>query len=230
MSIFVHYSSGVRKTYPNSLRRHAADLSKLTRNYSLPASVCFVTYNTRKKLSNLEILSSRCNLHIVNLAKGLRSFNWRIKFDLVANFAASCNSEYILALDAYDMLIYSDPRNIVDFLSHYGCELLFCNTHYNHPRSKRCGDFERSVSSAKTCHLSAGGYFGRTSVIRELVESVKARSSRTPGKRFDDQMAWRWAHISAFPAMRVDDQGIAMSIFTPEIHRPIIASICGREQ
>ncbi len=134
----------------------------------------------------------------------------RYKLSLLVDWLASgaCRSEYLLCLDADDILFVNDPRLILERFRASGCDLLFGATCADAPPSPECWAFECSVEEyldPQHAHLNAGGFLGRAKVIGELAREILDRPEMCATPRgFSDQLGWRHMHRLHYPRVKID--------------------------
>ena len=203
-----------RHVWAQACRRFFAD-DALRGRFADPEDLTIVTYNTY----GTELLLERClrrlglRRHVV-LGRDVEQWQWIHKIALVAEHLdrAQDTTEYVMCLDGDDVLVIEDPAIALDRFRESGCELLFCGTRGDQPRSPECWDFENSVSEyadPRHRHLNAGAYIGRTEFVRDrLREILAAHAAAEPWcfsrYGFDDQLAWRHMHKRHYPDIKID--------------------------
>ena len=149
-----------------------------------------------------------------------------IKLKLVLNHLQNhCSAEYVLHLDAADVLVAADPSVILErFLSEFDCDGLFNSEKKSYPASDNSDghdltleevekialieEFERSHSNSIFCHLNTGCYIGRRDYLIELLRSAIELEASIPNPklRYNDQFLIRERYQTHFPNLQIDDK------------------------
>ena len=182
--------------------------------FSKPDNLTLVTYNNYKR----SVLIEKCyeaygiNDYVV-LGKEIVQWNWSGKIRPVLDYLESgkCLSEYIVATDSDDVLMVSNPANIIDLFESYSCDVLFCNTFVDYPPNKPYREFEmlKYYTHPFHAHLSAGGYIARRGALIEFLRKIALAYEEKSewameGESFNDQLAWRHLHYQYYPRIKVD--------------------------
>jgi anthranilate synthase component II len=205
-------SNPFRHVWDEACRRFFADAA-LRDGFSDRDDLTIVTYATTKH----EVLLERC-LRSLRLRRpvvfGRQLEHWqRIhKISLLVDYLERIPvPEYIMCLNG-DALLVGDPAAALERFRELGCEMLFCGSRGELPRSPECWEFENEVSEVPDAwhrHLGAGAYMGRTAFVRQrLREILAAYGARAPwcfsSSGFDDQLAWSHLHSRHHPDIRID--------------------------
>jgi anthranilate synthase/aminodeoxychorismate synthase-like glutamine amidotransferase len=202
-----------RHVWAEACRRFFADAA-LGGGFSDGNDLTIVAYNTSTDELLLEACLRRLGLRRpVVLGRQLERWQAIHKISLLAEYLDRTHaSEYIMCLDGDGALVVGDPALALERFRELDCEMLFCGSRGERPRSPDCWEFENEVSEVPDPwhrHLSAGAYIGRSAFVRErLREILAAHAARDPWcfspSGFDDQLAWSHMHIRHHPDIRID--------------------------
>ncbi len=146
---------------------------------------------------------------------GQRIIDWKnvYKLNLVLDYLKTrCKTEYVLHLDATDVLLVDDPQILLDrFLQYYNCGVLFNAEVHCHPNddfSHEAKLFEEKTYSQKHRHLNSGCYIGRKDAIIKVLQEAIAILPRSYGGNSkinqDDQRIVRIVHKNLYPLIQID--------------------------
>lgn len=208
MPMLLHCPSGTSRA-----ARHAF-FRRLVPYYSCNWEPCdgklveVITYNNGKVPFAVEAQLEKMGVHYHVLAKDVHPWRFSAKILPVLKYLESgaVRGPYILLIDGNDTVFTRSPteQEIATGIAAYApSKVLFCSTPANWPPNKRCRDFELSLYPKPNCHLSTGAYTGDIdTVIEGLRWIVNRMASR--GNAFDDQLAWRKAHLLSLISIGVD--------------------------
>ena len=128
-------------------------------------------------------------------------------------------AEYVLHLDARDVLLVDDPKIILDrFTTHFSCDILFNAEKISYPglyhglapedqpKIKRIEQFEASNYPGPFSHLNSGCFIGQRTAIIEMLEEAVAQEGFLVSFPNDDQGIIRDMHRKWYPRIQIDDQ------------------------
>jgi len=200
----IHSNGGIGsplwKYLLDTFKRH-----KAPNRVKMPEDMSIVTWNTKEKDSTLEqslasILSAPDNTFI--LGSGIKEWD-RHQLKLTLDFLEECDTKYVLALDAFDILMIDDPGKILetyksiyaDYSLVYGAETNFWPDWYDE-RVKKHEDSEahcRGVTS-QWKYLNSGCVIGETAFMKEWMLSCMDQIGKEKGCKNDEQglakLAW----------------------------------------
>jgi hypothetical protein len=160
-----------------------------------------MTWNSRPDKSLLErCLDAR---NIPHLVLGKQVTRWRpyVKLFLNAEALARVETEYVMAMDASDVLMVGCPGDVLAAFKAMGCDLLFSSERNSYPKAPFLYEFEKSIGEGPYRHLNSGAWIGRTEACRRFFEEC-AREDNSD-------------ILAAHPAKHVvaDDQGVTRKTF-----------------
>jgi hypothetical protein len=158
-------------------------------------------------------------LHVV--AKDFRPWSWMAKISEPKQLLKSLSSSAELAMlvDGNDTIFTRPPyiEEVRQVLNHYGSPaILFCPTCANWPPNEKCRAFERGLTTNSKPHLSAGAYVGTINGILEGIEWIENKAGKGWLKfrgHFNDQLAWRLMHLTHYPKLAIDSEGLLFNRF-----------------
>jgi hypothetical protein len=206
-------------------------VSHFITNCEMPKSptVDVITYNNGQVKFPLEIQVERLGLKLYVVAKDFHPWSWVAKITEPKKCLESLASpeQLVMLVDGNDTIFTRPPyiEEITRVLRHYGSPaMLFCPTCSNWPPNEECRTFERGLSMSPKPHLSAGAYVGTMKGILEGLEWIEERRRKGWLKfrgRFDDQLAWRRAHLTLHPKLAIDTEGLLFNRFDQMFLRSI---------
>ncbi|MCB9799963.1 MAG: hypothetical protein H6757_04315 [Candidatus Omnitrophica bacterium] len=132
--------------------------------------------------------------------------------------------EYILHLDADDVLMTENPGQVLDrYLKYFDCEILFNAQKTSYPSSKvmtmqgaydsiaverirRMEKFEEEKYGMPCCYFNGGCFIGRRTSVLEILKEVLELEGYLYGFEHCDQGPLREAHRRFYPRIQIDDQ------------------------
>lgn len=136
-----------------------------------------LTWTNRPAKSLLE----RCLDHwgVPYWTLGRRLPEWRNDMKLFLNVEAlhRVESEYVMALDADDVLVVSSVRDILGAFKSIGCDLVFNAEKNSYPAVPFLAEFEQSIAESAYCYLNSGAWIGKTDVCRRFFEDCLAEDN-----------------------------------------------------
>jgi hypothetical protein len=185
-----------------------------------------MTWNSRPTKSVLErSLDVRGIPHLV-LGKQVSKWRPYVKLFLNAEALSRVRTEYVMAMDADDVLMVACPGQLLDAFKTFGCDIVFSGEKNHYPKVPSLYDFEKSIGETKYRHLNSGAWIGRTEAcLKFFKDSAKEDNSDIlaahPAKHVlaDDQGVTRKTFRRYHPAARIDYRcQIFQSLFKVPAH------------
>lgn len=129
-----------------------------------------LTWSNRPGARLVEQCLDRWGVPCVRLGKELPKWRPDMKVFLNADALMRVESEYVLALDADDVLVVAPPQKILADFHTFGCGMVFSGEKNSYPRVPYLEAFERSIAESAYCHLNSGAWIGRTEVLRRFFQ------------------------------------------------------------
>jgi len=136
-----------------------------------------ITWSTTNGETTVEksLRSIGCNVTV--LRKPKETWSNIDKVFLTVDFARQSSADYIIGLDAFDVILTEHPSHIVKrFVDGFDCDLLFNASNGTWPKGvkamKEADDFELEFAG-KNRHLNAGCWIGKREYVIEFFEKVK---------------------------------------------------------
>ncbi|MBI4485356.1 MAG: hypothetical protein HY655_05040 [Acidobacteria bacterium] len=144
---------------------------------------------------------------------GRRLPEWRNDMKLFLNVEAlgGIESEYVMALDADDILVVSRPHDIVEAYRSFSCDMVFSAEKNNWPPVSFLAEFEESIAESAYRYLNSGAWIGRTDACQRFFRDclqedngdiVAAHTTQAVFR--DDQGVIRKTFRRHYPAARLD--------------------------
>jgi hypothetical protein len=160
-----------------------------------------LTWNNRPTKSLLERCLDRRGVPYQVLGKHVSEFRPHVKLYLNADALDRVQSEYVMALDADDLLVVSSPRDILATFKRFECDILFSSERNSYPKVPFLVEFEKSIAESDYRHLNSGAWIGKTQTCRQFFRDCCREDNSDI--------------LAAHPAKHVlrDDQGLTRKTF-----------------
>jgi len=134
-----------------------------------------ITWSTDHQKSVVEKSCESLGASITVLKKDQESWSNIDKVFMTIDFARQSTAEYIIGLDAFDVVLTEHPSHIVERFADFNCELLFNASNGTWPKRCKplieCDRFEAKFKT-KYQHLNAGCWIGKREYVIEFFEKV----------------------------------------------------------
>ena len=172
-----------------------------------------LTWNSRPTKSLLErCLDARGIPHVV-LGKHVSKWRPQVKPYLNAEALSRIDTEYVMGLDADDVLLVSCPSTILEAFKSFDCDIVFSSERNSYPKVPSLYEFEKSIAESEYCHLNSGAWIGRRAACQRFFRETANEDNADilaahPAKHVhrDDQGITRKAFRRHYPAARMDYQ------------------------
>lgn len=170
-----------------------------------------ITWRTRPSKSVAERSLERWGVRYLTLGRYLPEWRNDMKLYLNAEALERVTSAYVMGLDADDVLLVSDPHQIVAAFKEFDCDLVFSAEKSSWPPVPFLTEFEAAIAESAYAYLNSGAWIGRTDVCRRFFRDclneddgdiVAAHPAR--GAFRDDQGRTRKTFRRYHPAARLD--------------------------
>lgn len=170
-------------------------------------------------------LAERCLNHLGIagyhvLGREISTFRNFYKIPLVLDYLKKhSTADYILHLDARDVLLIENPEIIVDrFITKFSCDILFNAEKGSHPgiffdiapedqaKIRAIEQFEKSTYTGPFFHLNSGCFIGHRAAIIEMLEEAVSQEGFLVSFPNDDQGIIRDIHRRWYPRIQIDHQ------------------------
>jgi|694.fasta_scaffold116054_3 hypothetical protein len=189
---------GVRPFWPRLI-------SNSVKRLRLPEEIKIITFNNRSYKSLLEKNLDLLGVDYLVLGKNVASWYNRLKIKLLVETLDEVREEFILVLDADDVLIMSSLEDIIEKFIPFDCEVLFNSEPYPYPLESFYGDMEKAICKEPFCHLNSGCFIGRTEFCRKLYrECFTYRDSIVDNHAYSDQIKIKPFYIKMYPQIKID--------------------------
>lgn len=172
-----------------------------------------ITYNNSDDPFRVETQMEKMGVRFHVLAKEVRPWRFSAKILPVLKYLKSgaVRGPLVLLIDGNDTIFTRVPteEEILAAIANYTpSTVLFCSTPANWPANRECREFEAKRYPGPNCHLSTGAYVGDLKTIVEgldwIAGKMNTRMFHRSGGAFDDQLAWRKAHLLASFPLGID--------------------------
>lgn len=127
-----------------------------------------ITWNTRPTTSLAERCLDRWGVRCLTLGRRLPEWRNDMKLYLNAEALEHVRSEYVMAVDADDVLVISEPREILAAFKLFECDLVFSAEKQSWPPVRLLSEFEEAISESAYRYLNSGAWVGKTEVCRRF--------------------------------------------------------------
>jgi hypothetical protein len=177
-------------------------IKKKLNNCSIPEDLTVVTWNNKKRISGLEAQLNKFQIPHVVLGKE-NSF-WasnRIKPKTLLKHNFS--TKYVLAMDAFDVMIIRDLSNIIDDFKNFNAKILFNATSTIWPEVEEHGKIEESLANYPFAFFNSGVFIGEIEYIKEVFSEIPYSKKEYP---YSDQYLIRQEYHKRYPEIQIDWQ------------------------
>jgi len=138
---------------------------------------------------------------------------WRNDMKLYLNVEAldQVASEYVMALDADDVLVVASARQMLETFRSFDCDIVFSAEKFCWPRVPFLATFEEALAESAYRYLNSGAWIGRTEVCRRFYRDCLEEDNgdivavhSTAAVFCDDQGVIRKTFQRYYPAARLD--------------------------
>lgn len=133
-----------------------------------------LTWNTTEKKSPLEISLDKFNCQYQTLGKGIKNWLNPMKMGLACEALENTDSEYVIGLDAFDVLCITEPSEIIDRFKEFNCKMLFNAGSVWFPSIREDFKlFEESIAGSNSFpYINAGMWIGYTKFVKEFLKTA----------------------------------------------------------
>ena len=170
-----------------------------------------LTWSTRPTKSLVERCLDRWGVPAVTLGRHLPEWRNDMKLYLNAEALGRVKSEYVMALDADDVIMVSSPRHILSAFKAFECDIVFSTEKNTWPRIPFLLEFVEPASVSAYCHLNSGAWIGKTDACLRFFRDCLneddgdiVAAHPTPAVFRDDQGRTRKTFWRHYPAARLD--------------------------
>jgi hypothetical protein len=177
-------------------------------------------------------LMERCLAHLgirdhVVLGAGITTWDWALKATLLRDYlrtGMSRRTEYVMYLDAGDILLFTDPCVLVERFTARDAELVFMGESVAYPWGyPALEEKERVIAARENClpffrFLNSGAFIGKRDYLWSVLEDTDlsddayyrqkfewdSPSQREDGRVFCDQLMWRNTYCARYPEIKLD--------------------------
>jgi hypothetical protein len=142
------------------------------------------------------------------VVKGKDRVVWNnlMKFRFNLEVIDQVETEYVMGLDAHDVVFLGKPKDAVDRFSKMDCSMLFnAETKFYpdipHPYYQENKKYQESIAQSKFCYLNAGAWIGRREFCREFWQACR------------DVRFWEIVDCSNPPKLYSCDQSVIHAVF-----------------
>jgi len=170
-----------------------------------------LTWTNRPAKTLLERCLEQWGISCITLGQRLPEWRNDVKLYLNVEALERVTSDYVMALDADDVLVVSAARAILDAFRSFGCDILFNAEKHNWPRVPFLAAFEESIAESAYRYLNSGAWIGRTDACRRFYRDCLNEDNgdivaiHTAEAVFrDDQGVIRKTFQRYYPSVRLD--------------------------
>jgi hypothetical protein len=144
------------------------------------------------------------------LGKSLNNWKNPNKISLLVDFLPNIKTEYTMVLDAYDVLLVNNMKDIITDFESFGSMILFNATYGTYPEDKKglyC-NMEKSLKPNDFfCHLNSGCFLGKTDYVKYLYNLALSHEDNVTKKyHYSDQIKIKKFYVEKFPEIQIDSK------------------------
>lgn len=150
------------------------DLKKCT----IPENLTVITWNNLPEKSFLEIQFEKLKIPLTVLGKYTKWETNRLK--PLKFLEHSFNTKYVLALDAFDVKIIRDLKDILIKFLKFNCEVLYNATSTIYPECESDRIIEENMIKEPFCFFNSGAFIGNVNSIKKLYNTIDYNNPEFP--------------------------------------------------
>lgn len=192
---------------------------KLNHNYKWEENLTVFTFNNTKNKGLLQSNLDNFNLPYNTLGENIQDWSNRLKISLINNYLSTVKTDYVIGLDCFDILLISNPKNIIELFKKNKCNLLFNATTVNYPDIKEYEFIESNIcKNAPFKYLNAGAFIGETKFCQHFYSQVlNYKNNFTEKFSFSEQVIVKPIYHKLHPQVKIDSNCELFQVFKPEI-------------
>lgn len=167
-----------------------------------------LTWNTTEEKSPLEISLDKFNCEYQILGRGIKNWLNPMKMDLANKALENTDSEFVMGLDAFDVLCLGKPSETIDRFKKFNCKMLFNAGSVWFPSIREDFKlFEKSIAGSHSFpYLNAGMWIGYTKFVKEFLKTAIQTPKIPHNKLWDtsEQIYIKSAFKSHYPNSQLD--------------------------
>ncbi|MFM8759713.1 MAG: glycosyltransferase domain-containing protein [Methylophilaceae bacterium] len=170
-----------------------------------PKNLTVITFNNQNEEMLLERRLNASKSEFLVLGKGLKEWRNPMKIELLKEGLQRVQTEYVLVMDASDVVISGSLARIVVEFKKFECEVLYNASSYVYPAEDRYSVMEDKIYQGLFSHLNSGCFIGRTNYCLNLYREVSEYSDEiTERHHYSDQIKIKPFYIKNYPKIKID--------------------------
>lgn len=164
----VLHSPGVRE---KPLFKKAKSLPFISKSQICNTTI--ITWNSKEEKSILE----KCLDHakIPFLVLGRAHNNWDNRSKILLAREADIKTEYVIGLDAFDVLLLDSPQEVIDRFENFGCQMVYATDRTYFPCGKdkitaKWKEFQESLTDSPYKFINGGVWVAKSSFYKQFIE------------------------------------------------------------
>lgn len=210
-NIFSNQNPIVHHCPENNPEKIWKDMVKLSlkNNFDLnkPKDLSIITFNnTNKKMileKNLDLLKSDYFV----LGKNIKTWKNTLKISLLKEFLLKIKTNFVLVLDAEDVIISNEISKIIEKFKKFNCKVLYNASSCIYPNENFYSSLEKNMVKKLFCHLNSGCFIGYTGYCQKLYSDIFSYEDNITKKHYySDQIKVKKFYTERHPEIQIDSE------------------------
>jgi hypothetical protein len=170
-----------------------------------PKNLTVVTFNNQNEEMLLERRLNASKTEFLVLGKGLKYWNNPMKIGLLKEGLQRVQTEYVLVMDASDVVISGNLSQIVVGFEKFKCEVLYNASSCVYPAECHYSSIEDTIHQGLFSHLNSGCFIGKTDYCLSLYQEVSEyKDEITELHHYSDQIKIKPFYVKNHPKIKID--------------------------
>lgn len=178
---------------------------KSSKSICKPGDLTIITFNNTDEKMLLEHRLCNSQTDHVVLGKGLSEWKNPLKIQLLAEYLPSVKTDFVLVMDACDVIISSDLLGLIGKFLEFRCKVLYNASSFIYPYETHYSFLERNITQDLFGYFNSGCFIGFTDYCRELYRQVNSYEDETTmAHAYSDQIKLKPFYLQEYPKIKID--------------------------
>lgn len=180
----------------------------------LPDDLTLLTFNNTPSKMLLEIILDGHNVNYTVLGKEITIWKNPLKIKLLKDHLKKVKTNFVLVLDAEDVIVIKTLENIIEQFLNFNCSVLYNASCFIYPGLCAHTINEERFSKSFFRHLNSGCFIGYTNFCKELYEQCDVYEDDITRKyHYSDQIKLKALYVQMHPKIKIDDTCEIFQVF-----------------
>jgi hypothetical protein len=152
------------------------------------------------------------------LGNGIKRWTNPHKIMLLKDHLGDVDTEFVLVLDANDVIIIRSLHDLLDKFRRFECQMLYNASSFVYPCETFYSSKEESITNKFFNHLNSGCLIGYTKFVHEVYsQAYEFEDNITRTHYYSDQIKIKSIYIKMYPKIKLDTRCEIFQIFHAKI-------------